>query len=585
MTKYNFKNCILIIVFNYSNCVCNKNVLNNIYINHFKKIIYYSDYPSVNDEDVNFVNIYKGYNVHNIFNHFKIKYNEELKDIDGIFYTMDDNIINVNILNLFNNDKIIYNYNEIKELSNYTGWWWTKIYNGNFGKIAINNLLNDAEFKKYNINKFSNNFSDFFYLPKKYLDDKLFDLFKLFSKHNVFLEISIPTIINNIEQNKLNYQTFTSEILWNKERNNFLKKEYIYNSLNHKHNLILHPIKFNANTDSKKWLSEFFCKNKCIIITTINEPTDTIKKHINNDLYDVIIVGDKKTPETFNNLNCIYLNTDVQEKLFPMLSKQIPYNHYCRKNIGYLYAIKKGYDIIYETDDDNVPDDNFDRFLQNKTNKMITTNDVWLNIFKYFTNNAYIWPRGYPLSLIKINNKFSVVETLEKPSIINGLVENDPDVDALFRLICNHQETITWEKDKSVLIDNKKMCVFNSQNTFWLNTKLFVCLLIPSTVSFRYCDILRGIINNIIIKKTNNYIMYTSPNVIQYRNEHNLISDFKSEYEMYIHNENILNYIEQNIENETNIIELMKIIYNNLLIKNIITHNDIDILNTWLSYF
>ena len=41
--------------------------------------------------------------------------------------------------------------------------------------------------------------------------------------------------------------------------------------------------------------------------------------------------------------------------------------------------------------------------------------------------------------------------------------------------------------------------------------------------------------------------MYSSPNVIQNKNEHNLISDFKSEYEMYIHNENIIKYIENGI--------------------------------------
>jgi hypothetical protein len=104
-------------------------------------------------------------------------------------------------------------------------------------------------------------------------------------------------------------------------------------------------------------------------------------------------------------------------------------------------------------------------------------------------------------------------------------------------------------------------------------------------VSFRYCDILRGIINNIILKKTNNYMMYSSPNVIQNRNEHNLISDFKSEYEMYIHNEKILNFIENDIGNITSVKELLFLIYNNLLVNNVITQKDIDILNKWNTYF
>jgi hypothetical protein len=80
--------------------------------------------------------------------------------------------------------------------------------------------------------------------------------------------------------------------------------------------------------------------------------------------------------------------------------------------------------------------------------------------------------------------------------------------------------------------------------------------------------------------------MYSSPNVIQNRNEHNLISDFKSEYEMYIHNENILDYIENNIDNDiTSIKDVLLLIYNNLLLNNVITQKDIDILNKWNTYF
>jgi len=50
---------------------------------------------------------------------------------------MDDNIVNVNILNLFDSDKILYYHNEIKTLDNYSGWWW----DSKVGKNAINNLI------------------------------------------------------------------------------------------------------------------------------------------------------------------------------------------------------------------------------------------------------------------------------------------------------------------------------------------------------------------------------------------------------------------------------------------------------------
>ena len=97
---YNFKNTILVVVFNYSNCVCNKNTIKKIYERHFKQIIFYSDYPIIQDDEVNFININKGHNTHKIFKHCYEKYKSIIDDSDGLFYTMDDNIINVNILNI-----------------------------------------------------------------------------------------------------------------------------------------------------------------------------------------------------------------------------------------------------------------------------------------------------------------------------------------------------------------------------------------------------------------------------------------------------------------------------------------------------
>ena len=568
------KNSILILVFNFSDCIKNKEYFKKLYSPFFKKIIFYSDFPKTEDKEVNFLNINRGYIVELVFYHFYLKYKQEIEDCDGIFYTMDDNIINVNILNRYDNNKIIFFPSSNKSLnlwgsSTFETWFNLKNIrnlvndeNNNMWLLGthmvnkeqqINNvkkLINHPKFKQYQINDFSGGFSDFFYLPKKYLTSKIFKLFKLFSEYNIFLEIAIPTIIHNLEKDIEQYQYFSSKVLWHQDRNKIFDLNFLHNSFKNENNLIVHPIKINQTPELKKTLDEIFGIKKCIIITTINKPTETILKHIKNTNYDLIIVGDKKTPNDYKNLNCIFLDIETQKKLFPDLCDLIPYNHYCRKNIGYLYAIKKEYKIIYETDDDNVPYDNFDNILNFDNNLKIITenNSKWINIFKYFTNNSYIWPRGLPLSKIKNEPNFTISNTNKKPSIINGLVENDPDVDSCFRIICNHQNSIKWEKNKSILIDNKNLCVFNTQNTFWLNPDLFISMLIPCSVSFRYCDILRGIITNIILKHTNNSMLYTSPNVIQNRNEHNLIEDFKSEYEMYINNEKILDFIENKIE-------------------------------------
>jgi len=123
------------------------------------------------------------------------------------------------------------------------------------------------------------------------------------------------------------------------------------------------------------------------------------------------------------------------------------------------------------------------------------------------------------------------------------LVENDPDVDSLFRLICNNN--INWKKNKEIIISNENMCVFNTQNTFWIDKSIFFSMFIPTSVSFRYYDILRSIITNVILNHSNKNLMYISPNVRQDRNEHNLMKDFELEIEMFINNEKIVNYIDK----------------------------------------
>jgi hypothetical protein len=78
--------------------------------------------------------------------------------------------------------------------------------------------------------------------------------------------------------------------------------------------------------------------------------------------------------------------------------------------------------------------------------------------------------------------------------------------------------------------------------------------------------------------------MYTSPNVVQIRNDHNLINDLTLEMEMYIHNENILNYLHMTDEQKTTK-ELLLTIYEQLYVHNVVDIKDINILKIWQQYF
>ena len=78
---------------------------------------------------------------------------------------MDDNIINLNILNMYDSTKIIYKYIQNQPLDVHKGWQWD---NPNSGKNAIYNLEKDSTYQGFGINTYSGEFADYFYLPKKY---------------------------------------------------------------------------------------------------------------------------------------------------------------------------------------------------------------------------------------------------------------------------------------------------------------------------------------------------------------------------------------------------------------------------------
>lgn len=592
-----YTNSILIVAFTFASNCNNIERLRRFYAPYFKRIIFYSDIPYDSAiktfSEVHYLDIRNGWVVYRIFEHCREHYADELAACDGIFYTMDDNIINVNILNFYSTDKIIYecalsapDYNlhdGLKPVEEHSGWHWSEE-----NKTKVRNALKDPEFQQFGFNTVRGQFADYFYLPKRYLTPALFKLFTIFARHDVILEMAIPSILSFIEPDLSQYHTHRSHVLWSKEeRAKLNEKPYLLNVFKKQAHLTVHPIKFNLNPHVGSWLDELFAppKRKCVVITTINAGTEAIQKHTANSDYDTIIVGDKKTPAHYSPTEGIFLSVDVQRILFPELADLIPYNHYGRKNLGYLYAIARGYDVIYETDDDNIPLEHFDSALEPlRVETIKEERSAWINIFRYFSNDTHVWPRGYPISLIRTSPEFTLRESGSiQPSVITGLAENDPDVDAIFRLTCNHE--VTWKKDKRVLISNENVCPFNSQNTFWVDPTLFVSMLIPSSVSFRYCDVLRGIIVNILMRKLGKTLMYTSANVRQERNDHDIAEDFKSEYEMYVWNETILEFIDADVREEMGVNETLRTIYNNLLSKGVIKELDLRILTQWMRYF
>ncbi|CAO4378441.1 unnamed protein product [Caenorhabditis nigoni] len=97
--------------------------------------------------------------------------------------------------------------------------------------------------------------------------------------------------------------------------------------------------------------------NKWIVVTSVNYPTDDVKRLAAIPDWNLVVVADTKTPKDWELSNVHFLSVDYQKNMSFSLISSLPYKSYTRKNIGYLYAISHGAEWIYDTDDDNKPYD------------------------------------------------------------------------------------------------------------------------------------------------------------------------------------------------------------------------------------
>lgn len=277
-----------------------------------------------------------------------------------------------------------------------------------------------------------------------------------------------------------------------------------------------------------------------IVVTTIQYPTEQLKQIAQIPGWHLVVVGDKKTPKDWSLENCDYLSPERQLELGYELAELLPWNHYSRKNIGYLFAIENGAKIIYETDDDNLPIGELKPSPQSSELHGLASFNNCINVYNYF-GRPHVWPRGYPLDKIKDKNQYLVTSPqVCQIGIEQGVVNKSPDVDAIFRL--TQEEDISFEERSACFLSENLFCPFNSQNTFFHQAAFFT-MYIPSTPSMRVSDIWRGYIAQKLIWEKGFKLVFSGPNAIQDRNVHSLMSDFRAEQALYLQGSGLVDYL------------------------------------------
>lgn len=325
-----------------------------------------------------------------------------------------------------------------------------------------------------------------------------------------------------------------------------------------------------ATNNAEKW----------IVITTIQYPTEQVRELAKIPGWRVVVVGDKKTPKDWALENCDYLSPEKQQSLGYEISNLMPWNHYSRKNVGYLYAIENGATIIYDTDDDNKPIAGLNPCAIDSTLSSLITSENCVNVYSYF-GQPEVWPRGLPLQKIATSKSFQIASpTVCKIGIEQGVVNESPDVDAIFRL--TQDKVIDFTQQPPCFLPEGIFCPFNSQNTY-IHKDSFYTLYIPSTVSMRVSDIWRGYIAQKLIWKFGYKLAFSGPSAIQHRNEHNLFHDYVLEQDLYLKAQPLLDFLSKWDDTQaTEAFQLMRMLFGDLTEQKFFQEKELTLLEAWL---
>ena len=105
-------------------------------------------------------------------------------------------------------------------------------------------------------------------------------------------------------------------------------------------------------------------------------------------------------PGYWKHEDCEFISIDAQKQGAFKISKCLLENHYTKKNIDYLYALRNGASQIIDTDDDNFPYiDKWSELLNDQAKTLYVKDQQSLtfkNIYTHFSNSEIpFWPRGF----------------------------------------------------------------------------------------------------------------------------------------------------------------------------------------------
>ena len=314
---------------------------------------------------------------------------------------------------------------------------------------------------------------------------------------------------------------------------------------------------------------------KWAVLTTIFKPSEAVRRQVRLKDWCLVIVGDNKSPSTYEtgwmkgegNNEVVYLSPEDQKAINDSFVDSLPWNHFGRKNVGFLYAIMHGAQVIWDFDDDNmlkfwIPDaappgaPSLDAVIPKKNRSFVDVRTLLDH--GYPTYNPYpilgaptlpSWPRGIPLVDIKRSERSGtplkeVRVHKESIGVLQSLADYQPDVDAIFRITNPIPFSFTrMEETKPLMIPAGVLTPYNAQATLHFRDS-FWALLLPVTVHGRVSDIWRSYIAQRLFWDTGLLFGFMArPLVVQDRNPHSNLADLDAEKDLYMKSEHLADFL------------------------------------------
>lgn len=295
------------------------------------------------------------------------------------------------------------------------------------------------------------------------------------------------------------------------------------------------------------------------MVSVSDYPSDSLRALVKIKGWQVVAVGNSRTPVDWELKGVIFLSIEQQASLGFRVVDYLPYDSYVRKSVGYLFAIQHGAKRIFDADDrgEVIGGDlgkHFDLDLEGVVAKQqrvlqyshLNSNRTVVNPYVHFGQRS-VWPRGLPLENVGEvgHEEFYAEVNGGNQYIQQGISNGLPDVDSVFystRKSGGEAFDIRFDENApKVALPQGIMVPMNSFNSMF-HYNAFWALMLPVSVSTMASDVLRGYWAQRLLWEIGGFVMVYPPTI--HRTDNTETYPFSDEKDIHVNVGRLIKFLD-----------------------------------------